>query len=48
MMINPYAVILMLSFFAMIKTNDIKTNNKYEKTTNDTSTFFVDSTGIIR
>ena len=48
MMINPYAVILMLSFFAMIKTNDIKTNNKYEKTTNDTGTFFIDSTGIIR
>ena len=48
MMINPYAVILMLSFFAMVKTNDLKTNNKYEKTINDTGTFFVDSTGIIR
>ena len=48
MMVNPYNIILILSFFAMIKTNKIKKNNKYEKTTNDTSTFFVDSTGIIR
>ena len=53
MRINPYAIVLMLNFplsLFLITTSQktkLKTE-KYEKTTNDTSACFIDSTFFIR
>ena len=39
---------LILILIGIVKSPNKKTKNKYEKTINDTSTFFIDSTGFIR
>ena len=50
MRINPYALVLIVNFFLVIKTtnSNIKKYKKYEKTTNDSSVVLNDSTIFVR
>ena len=49
MKLNPYSIILIGIFMAIVSiTNHEFKNKKYEKTTNDSSAYFDDSTVFIR
>jgi len=49
MKINPWSIILILAFSIIVSvTNKTIKNKEYEKTTNDSSAYFDDSTILIR
>ena len=49
MRLNPYSILLIVAFTAIVSiTNKTIKNKKYEKTTNDSSFYLNDSIGVER